>query len=94
MKSALFALAIVLALPLIFCNAQDPGAAGVKNWESGTHKIVVDGLERTFILDLPRQLKPGAALVLVFHGFTSSAEEIRHESGFASLAEQHSFVVV
>ena len=94
MKCAIFALAFVLALPFTHCNAQDPNSAGVKNWDSGTHKVVVDGLERTFILDLPRQLKPGAALVLVFHGFTSSAEQIRNESGFASLAEQHGFVVV
>ena len=33
-------------------------------------------------------------MVLVFHGFTSSAEEIRRISGFDALAEQHGFVVV
>jgi len=86
--------ALLTMMMLTCCDAQEPDSHGTRNWESGKHTLMVDGLERTFVLDRPRQLKPRAALVLVFHGFTSSAEEIRKASGFASLAEQHGFVVV
>lgn len=61
-------------------------------WKSGTHTLVVDGRERTFLLDIPKHLQPGAALVLVFHGFTGSARGVRRESGFAALAEKYGFV--
>ena len=61
--------------------------------KSGTHTLIVDGRERTFLLDVPGHLRPGAALVLVFHGFTDSAQGIRQTSGFAALAEKHGFVV-
>ncbi len=53
---------------------------------------MVDGRERTFLLDVPKHLKPDAALVLVFHGFTDSAQGVRRKSGFAFLAEKSGFV--
>jgi polyhydroxybutyrate depolymerase len=59
---------------------------------NGTHRMKVDGMERSFILDVPRRLERGAPLVLVFHGYTSSAEAIREEAGFTPLTEQHGFV--
>ena len=61
-------------------------------WKSGTNTLVIDGLERTFLLDVPEHLQPSAALVLVFHGFTGSAEGVRGTSGFTALAEKHGFV--
>ncbi len=62
-------------------------------WKSGTHTLSIDGQERTFLLDVPQNLQPGAALVLVFHGFTGSAEDVRKTSRFTALGEKHGFVV-
>ena len=75
-------------------RAAEPGWTGrAWPWKSGAHTLIVAGRERTFLLDVPEHLRPGAALVLVFHGFTDSAQGIRQTSGFAALAEKHGFVV-
>ncbi len=63
-------------------------------WKSGTHHLTFDGRDRLFILDVPPKLKPGAALVMVFHGFTGSAKDIRDLTGFEKVSEQHGFVAV
>jgi len=63
-------------------------------WKSGTHKLMVDGVERTFVLDVPTQLKPGAALVMVFHGYGESPQAIRRYAGFTPLVEKYGFVAV
>jgi polyhydroxybutyrate depolymerase len=63
-------------------------------WKSGPHHLTFDGRDRTFILDVPSELKPGAPLVMVFHGFTSSAKDVRDLTGFAKVSEQHGFVAV
>ena len=63
-------------------------------WASGAHTMHVDGLEREFLLDVPSDLEPGAALVFVFHGYTGSATGIRSDAGFTSLTEKHGFVAV
>ena len=62
--------------------------------KSGLHTITVDGLERSFLIDVPQVLKPGAALVMVFHGYTGSAEAIRKYAGFTSLVNKYGFVAV
>ncbi len=82
-----------LCLPLV---AEDirPSSSRALPWQSGTHRMVVDGLERSFILDVPAGLKPGASLVMVFHGFTGSAKDIRDLTGFAAVSRQHGFVAV
>ena len=72
----------------------NPPAARVLPWQSGTHTLTVDGHERTFLLDVPDDLKPGAALVMVFHGFTDSAKSVREYTGFAAVASRHGFVAV
>lgn len=63
-------------------------------WKSGEHELEVDGLTRTFYLDVPRHLQPGAALVFVFHGYTGSAKGMRQSAGFSPLVEKHGFVAV
>jgi polyhydroxybutyrate depolymerase len=65
-----------------------------KTWKSGQHTVKIDGQERSFIIDIPKQLKPGAALVMVFHGYTGSAQEIRKDSQFTTVAEKQGFVAV
>ena len=63
-------------------------------WTSGRHALSVGGVERSFLLDLPEVVRPGAALVLVFHGYTDSAEGIRRTAGFTPLVAEHGFVAV
>ena len=38
-------------------------------WKNGWNKILVDGLKRSFILRTPTELKPGAPLVMIWHGY-------------------------
>ena len=71
-----------------------PSAGTGAPWKSGVHHLVFDGLERTFIVDAPRRIKPGAPLVMVFHGFGGSAEGIRELAGFTALTEKEGFVAV
>jgi polyhydroxybutyrate depolymerase len=73
---------------------RQPTSAPPSVWKSGTHRLTLDGRDRLFILDVPSKLKHGAPLVMVFHGFTGSAKEIRRLTGFAKLTEQHGFVAV
>lgn len=62
-------------------------------WVSGTNRIVLDGRERTVLLDLPEKAQPGAPLVLVFHGFTGSAAGIRTATAFSHVAGPLGWVV-
>jgi len=71
-----------------------PTTAPAPVWKSGTHRLTLDGRERRFILDVPPGLKPGAPLVMVFHGFTGSAKDVRDQTGFAKVSEKHGFVTV
>jgi polyhydroxybutyrate depolymerase len=54
----------------------------------------VDGLKRTFLLDLSDHWQREAALVMVFHGFTDNAENMRKEAGFTPLVAQYGFIAV
>ena len=72
----------------------DSTSAPPSVWKSGTHHLTFDGRDRTFMLDVPSKLKPGAALVMVFHGFTNSTKDVRDLTGFAKVSEQHGFVAV
>jgi len=42
---------------------------------------------------VPKILKPDSSLVMVFHGYESSAEEISEYSGFKDLFNEEGFVV-
>jgi polyhydroxybutyrate depolymerase len=90
--------ALLCAVRLLFVSAaaadSTPAAAPARVWNSGTHHLTFDGRERTFVLDVPQELKPGAPLVMVFHGFTGSAKEMRELTGFAKVSQEHGFVAV
>lgn len=90
--------AVLIAAGFTGCAAAgadgEPPVASAPAWKSGTHQLVFEGRERTFLLDVPPGLKPGAPLVIVFHGFTGSAKDVRDLSGFAKVSEQHGFVAV
>lgn len=57
-------------------------------------EIASGGLLRRAIVVVPESVAGPAPLVLVFHGFTRSPEEIEETSGMSALAEEHGFVVV
>ena len=52
-----------------------------------------DGLERTYLLDLPDANTEGLPLVLVLHGYVSSAQLIRGYSGWSDIAENGEAVI-
>uniref|UniRef100_UPI0037835B89 hypothetical protein n=1 Tax=Prosthecobacter sp. TaxID=1965333 RepID=UPI0037835B89 len=54
-------------------------------WKQGVNEIALDGLMRAFLLDLPDHWQRGAAPVMVFHGSTGNAEDMRKEAGFTRL---------
>lgn len=53
-----------------------------------------DGLTRTYFMDAPDPIPAGAPIVLVLHGYTSSAQLIRAYSGWVPLALEEGFVAV
>lgn len=61
---------------------------------NGTNTFVHDDLERKFRLHIPSDAQPDAPLVVVIHGYTSSAQIIEGYSGMNALSEEHGFVVV
>lgn len=80
-------LAAVTASSALAAPAQTPTGA-----INGFHSLTVDGRQRSYLLDLPANLSPGAGLILVCHGFGDSPEAIRDYSGFHKLVNEHAFV--
>jgi len=58
--------------------------------------ITVDGVERSYILDVPETLKPGepAALLFDFHGIGHSGAGVWSVSAFRDLAPRERFITV
>jgi polyhydroxybutyrate depolymerase len=58
--------------------------------------IMVDGLEREYILHLPRTYTGDTLLplVMVFHGGGGTASQIRNHTKFSRLADKENFIVV
>mgnify|MGYP001823610027 CR=1 FL=1 len=53
-----------------------------------------DDQQREYIYFVPKGLKENAPLLIVLHGFTSSAEKIMNYSKFNQLARKHQFALV
>ena len=62
-------------------------------WVSGANRVVLDGRERGLLLDLPSERAPKAPLVLAFHGFTGTPEDLRQKSGLSAAALRRGWVV-
>ena len=61
-----------------------------------TRSVVVDGLNRSYLLHIPPDLdvtRP-APVVLVFHGFGSTAAQVRLQTSFDSAANANGFIVL
>lgn len=70
-----------------------PSTAVVRD---STRRVVVDGFERSYLLHIPPDLdmtRP-APLVLVFHGFGSSATAVRSQTAFDDAADRNGFIVL
>ncbi len=56
------------------------------------YTCTIDGIEREYKLYLPDNLKPGAPLVFVVHGYGATTEHIV-DKGFDAAADKHGFAV-
>ena len=88
MRRTLLLAALVAASPTL--PAQTPSV------RSAEHHIVVDGRQRSFLVDLPpgyddRQRYP---LVLDFHGGGGSPASARKQAGFSALGAREGVIVV
>ena len=52
-----------------------------------------DGINRTYLLDLPDENTEGLPLVMVLHGYVSSAQLIRGYSGWSDIADNGNAVI-
>lgn len=56
--------------------------------------VMVDGVEREFIIHVPSSVEPQPAAVVVLHGGSSRADGIRRLTDFDDLADEHGFIAV
>src|SRR5258706_10717284 len=93
MKSSFFAATAALALlwPAFSAMAAPPETTGSLSRNFGT----VDGKSRSFVLYLPRDLRPGAPLLFMFHGGGGDGPMAREGTGheFDMLADRYGFIV-
>jgi polyhydroxybutyrate depolymerase len=61
--------------------------------QSTTETYVYDGLNRSYILYLPDDLPAQAPLVLLLHGYTSSAASVQSSYGMNAIADANGFAV-
>jgi polyhydroxybutyrate depolymerase len=90
-----FGLAAVLlsaSLAASYADAASSDLTGLLSRNAG----MIAGRERNFLLYVPKNLKPGAPLLFVFHGGGQDGADIRAATGleFDMLADRHDFVVV
>jgi polyhydroxybutyrate depolymerase len=62
----------------------------------GPRTLRVNGVERTYLLDVPQSYRPGTQtpLVMVFHGAGGSGRRMAPHTGFSRLAAREGFVAV
>jgi polyhydroxybutyrate depolymerase len=56
-------------------------------------KIIVDGIERTYILHVPESVSNPAPLVFVLHGGGGSGKHMNKLTGFNKVSDKHGFIV-
>lgn len=73
-----------------------PVADAQLSGEYKQHSIKIDSIDRSYSSYQPKNLKEGAALIIVLHGSGSNGEKIREQAVFEFdlLADTHGFVVV
>lgn len=61
---------------------------------TGEKTLLHEGLQRTYWLHIPTNVKPDAPLVVVLHGYASKAKYIMDYSKMNDIADREAFVVV
>jgi len=61
--------------------------------DSDSHRLVINGVERTYYLHVPAALPPGAPLVVVLHGDASDGKSAFRDFGWEDQADLGQFVV-
>lgn len=90
---------LLLSALLISSACESPGSDPADNELTPVglinDSVLVDNEEREFILYVPENLDPekSVPLLLTFHGYTNSAENIMNYSGFNELADSMGFIV-
>ncbi len=64
------------------------------NMMSEHRTVIHDGLERDYIIHVPSNINQDSPLVIVIHGYTSSAETIMTYSGMNDVANREGFIAV
>jgi polyhydroxybutyrate depolymerase len=82
---------IILVCVLTFCSvalAAEPAAVAV------TKKITVDGLDRKYLLTVPKTARGALPVVVALHGGGSNASQMERYTKFDELAEREGFFVI
>jgi polyhydroxybutyrate depolymerase len=87
---------VIVLLAALACQRSQTTPVTTGQAGDQLHTISVNGLERTYLLHMPRGLDLGqpSPLVLVFHGYSGNAEAARLISGFNRIAGEEHFIVV
>ena len=94
------ALVVATALTLVACSTSITGSTGSFKVGTGVHGIVVGPLTRSYLLHVPtrRPISPAGVvlpypLLIVLHGSSGSADDIRQVTKMDSLSETARFLV-
>ncbi|HTX60449.1 MAG TPA: PHB depolymerase family esterase [Verrucomicrobiae bacterium] len=82
---------LAVAALLALLAAAQPAFADSSN--TSRESIVVGGVTRTYVLHLPAGLKPGAPLIVAFHGHFGTGQSQERLTGLDALSDRYGFVV-
>jgi len=87
---------VILLLAALACQRSQTTPVTTVQEGDQLHTFSVNGLERIYLLHVPRGLDLGqpSPLVLVFHSYSGNAEAARLISGFNRIADEEYFIVV
>ena len=77
---------------LMFLSASVAFAQEQKPEKGEVFTTVIDGLERIYKVYLPENLRQGAPLVFVLHGYGAKIEHVE-EKGFSEAADKYGFAI-
>ena len=69
------------------------GSTDIELPKNGSNIFIHDNLQRQYRVHIPENLPSNAPLVIVMHGYTSSAEVIEGYSKMNDIADENGFVV-
>lgn len=78
-------------------SSTSPAAVNVPAGEEGiakAHDFIYDGTKRSYMLYIPRDIREGAPLVFVLHGYLDFAVSFMNTTGMNDIADKYGFGVV